>query len=88
MVRVESLLEEAITKYNRYRGSKATAKLIEFKGDYFKVKFKGGFDTSCMKEYFMDLIYELAEQGVESELLDFHPREEGGFVAKYRLKKD
>lgn len=82
----EEILEKAVKTYNKYRSSIATAKLLEVSGDRFKVQFEGNFRRSCcMDEYFVDLVYELKTEGLETELLEFHPGGDEKFVAEFKI---
>ena len=58
---------EAIETYNEYRGSMATAELLEHAGDRFTVEFEGPFCRMCCDyDYFEDLSYEL--QAIDEDI--------------------
>ncbi|WP_227378506.1 hypothetical protein [Haladaptatus halobius] len=64
------VLAAAIETYNEYRGSMATATLVDQDGDRFRVRFEGPFCRMCCDyDYFEDLIYELDEYGVNIDPL-------------------
>ncbi|KXA90695.1 hypothetical protein AKJ36_00250 [candidate division MSBL1 archaeon SCGC-AAA259I07] len=82
----EATVEKAIKSYNRYRSPLATANLIEFKGNRFKVRFEGNFCYSCgFDEYFVDLVYELEDEGLKTRLSEFHPENNDRFIAEYEI---
>ncbi|TXT57142.1 MAG: hypothetical protein BAJALOKI2v1_530006 [Promethearchaeota archaeon] len=82
----EKLLNKVIKRYNKYRSPRATAELRRADEDLFKVQFEGSFDDSCcMDEYFFDLVYELKDEGLETELMDYK-FEKGKYVATFRFE--
>lgn len=84
----EKILKEGIEEYNKYRSPRATAKLLEFDGKQLKIEFKGTFDTSCcMDEYFLDLVYELEEKGINVEFLNYNLKK-NKYVAVYEVKDE
>lgn len=82
----EKILRRGLRTYNKYRSPIATAKLLEVKGDRFKVQFKGSFCRTCgMDEYFLDLVYELESENLETELERIRPIREEKFIAEYKV---
>lgn len=59
------VLSAAIETYNEYRGSMATATLLDRNRDGFRVRFAGPFCRMCCDyDYYEDLLYELKEYDV------------------------
>lgn len=62
----EEVLSAAIETYNEYRGSMATATLVDRTVEGFRVRFEGPFCRMCCDyDYFEDLLYELDDCGVD-----------------------
>jgi len=84
--RMKNRLLKGIRTYNRYRSPLAKAELHDFSSDDFEVVFRGNFDVyCCMDEYFVDLVYELKEVGIDADLVDFSLIEEGKYLAEYKI---
>ncbi len=80
----EEKIQAAIESHNEYKEDIAEAELVELEKEELRVKFKGNFCMSCcMDEYFIDLVYELEDKGIETEFKDFQKLEEKSFVARY-----
>jgi len=77
----------AIKSHNEYKADIAEAELVESGEEELKVKFEGNFSLSCcMDEYFIDLVYQLEDEGIEVEFKDFQQVGEKSFVAEYEVK--
>lgn len=82
----EEKIEEAIDTYNKYRSPRATAQLLENSSEDLKVQIEGSFCRSCgMEDYFIDMVYELEEKGIEVEYEGFEEIGKEKFVARYSL---
>lgn len=80
----EEMIQAAIGSYNEYKADIAEAELVEAGDKELRVKFEGNFCLSCcMDEYFIDLVHELKDRGVETEFKDFQQVGVKGFVAEY-----
>jgi len=83
----EEIIRSAIRSYNEYKADIAEAELIDVEGETYKVKFEGNFCLSCcMDEYFLDLVYELKDREIETELKAFYQIGERSFIAEYKKK--
>ncbi len=82
-----TILRIAIKSYNEYKGDIAEAELVDIEGGTYKVKFEGNFCLSCcMDEYFLDLVYELKDREIETELKVFYQVGMRSFIAEYKKK--
>lgn len=80
----EDIIESAIESYNEYKADIAEAELVKAGKQKIQVKFEGNFCLSCcMDEYFIDLVYEMKDVDIETELKDFHQVGDKSFVAVY-----
>ncbi len=83
----EENIQAAIESHNEYKADIAEAELVESGEEELKVKFEGNFSLSCcMDEYFIDLVYQLEDEGIEVEFKDFQQVGEKSFVAEYEVK--
>jgi len=80
-------VQSVIESHNEYKADIAEAELVSMDEKTLKVKFEGNFCLSCcMDEYFIDLVHELKEEGIETELISFHQIESKTFIAEYEKK--
>jgi len=77
----------AIKSHNEYKSDIAKADLIEINEKSFEVKFEGNFCLSCcMDEYFIDLVHDLKDEGIEANFKAFYQVDSRSFVAEYEKK--
>lgn len=85
-----TVVDEALETYNEYRGSMATAELLEHAEDRFAVEFEGPFCRMCCDyDYFEDLIYELDDLGEDVASIaidDISYEGEEAFRVEYRTR--
>jgi hypothetical protein len=69
---VKSTIEEAIEEYNKYRRPEVTAELLKVGKESYRIRFTGGFCTTCgFYDYFDDFWILLEdEHNIESEVDD------------------
>jgi hypothetical protein len=85
--RILKIIIDSINQYNNYRAPEAYAELIEFKGNYFTVRFTGRiFSSCCFYDYFEDLKYILINYNVFTNIIEVLITELGGdVVVKYEV---
>jgi len=65
------VITDSINRYNKYRAPEAYAELVEFKGNYFTVRFTGRILSSCcFYDYFEDLKYILMDYNVSTNIIE------------------
>ncbi|NIQ07096.1 MAG: hypothetical protein GWO20_15635 [Candidatus Korarchaeota archaeon] len=85
---IKEILKRTLREYNELRSPYATATLLTIDSDEFKVQFEGHFARSCcMDEYFLDLMYDLKEKGIETKFQGFEHVGVERFVAEYKILK-
>jgi len=80
-------VQSAIESHNEHKADIAEAELVNIDEETLKVKFEGNFCLNCcMDEYFIDLVHELKEKGIETELKSFQQIGGKTFLAEYEKK--
>ncbi len=78
-------VEEAVEEFNRHHGAEASARVVEWLEDGFRVEFTGSFCLACgFYDYFDDLALMVRERGYEVEVAGVEEFE-GGALVEYRL---
>ncbi len=77
----------AIKSHNDYKKDIAKAELVEAGEEELKIKFEGNFCLSCcMDEYFIDLVYQMEDEGIKVEFKDFQQVGDKSFIAEYEIE--
>jgi hypothetical protein len=81
-------VKAAVEEFNKYRGSEAVARLIEFSEDQVKIGLSGPFCRSCgLYDYFDDLKMELEDKmGCPIEISKIEGGESEGYLITYRKR--
>jgi len=79
---------KAIEGFNEFRKPEGVAKLVEIKNNEFVVRFSGHMCFCCgTYDYFEDLMYELKELGINSEIKECQ-NFINYFLVKYKIKNE
>ena len=79
--KTDERVKAAITRFNEYRSPEAIATLLASDDNMITVKFDGRFCTTCGHyDYFEDLVVELRDQGIDSEMHAVNEAPSGSIV--------
>jgi hypothetical protein len=73
----ESIVDQAIKEYNKYRVPEVKASLLEFRGDLLRVSFEGSYCLTCgFYDYFDDFKITLEDLGLKTDITNIEEKDE------------